>query len=113
MGTDVFQDRSSGSLGGLTEQEGEIIWPTEEDVYVLQSNQHSGNEDSYLQQSSVGDNSFIIQSNDDYQSNDNSYEQQSNVITYTEQSNVQEEPSNDNSYSGKIYKIYPILTTAS
>ena len=133
MGTDVFQAARTASINEQIQNEGEIIWPSDEDVYVLKSRQ-----DSFKQQSTGSDNSFTKQSNDDFksnpfkhqsndnsyeqqsndnsyeqqsndnsyekQSNDNSYEQSSNVMTYTDQSNVWEEPINDNSYSGIKYK---------
>ena len=111
MGTNVFQARRTASTDEQIQNEGEIIWPSDEDVYVLKSSQ-----DSFKQQSTGSDNSFTKQSNDDFksnpykhQSNDNSYEQQSNDNSYEQQSNENsyeqknnenfyEQQSNDNSY---------------
>ena len=41
MGTNVFQARRTASTDEQIQNEGEIIWPREEDVYVLKSSQHS------------------------------------------------------------------------
>ena len=109
MGTNVFQARRTASTDEQIQNEGEIIWPRDEDVYVLKSSQPSYSQDSFIQQSTGIDNTFTIQSNDDYKNNGNPYKQQSNDNFYEQQStenlykkqnngNQYKQQSNDNSY---------------
>jgi hypothetical protein len=102
-GRKVDGDQREGNI----EQGGEIIWPSDDDVYVLQSNAKTlplqSNDNTYTEQS---DGSAWTSSDNAWSqsSNDNEYTQQSNDDSWTSNSNDQSSndkvwTSNDNSYA--------------
>jgi hypothetical protein len=106
---------------GNIEQGGEIIWPSDDDVYVLQSNAkklpQQSNDNSYTEQSdgsawtdndnaqtsnvwtqTSNDNEYTQQSNDNSWTS-NSFDQSSNDNVWTSNDNSYDQQSNDNAWT--------------